>query len=368
MDASIPNSVARRSSSFSRLADAFLARRGLPFAELLSAERIERVFAEHDGLFGLGGVYSTATVLWAFLGQVLRDGKEAGCQAAVARVVGYCQLAGKKTPTDDTGDFCRARAKLPEAALHQLSGDVARDLEDAADEAWLWKGLHAKLIDGFTFTMPDTPANQSEYPQQKAQKPGIGLPIARVAAVVSLATACVLDAAIGPYRGKQTGEPSLLRSILGIFRPGDIAVADRYYCSFMMIALLLARGTHSCTRIHQRRHTDFRRGRRLGKYDHVIVWTRPIRPDWMDEATYETIPPTLELREIRYNVVLPGRRTRKLTVVTTLLDAKQYTKEEIAELYGFRWNVELDIRSIKQSLNLAICDASRRRWCVGSSG
>lgn len=282
----------------------------------------------------------------------MRDGKEAGCQAAVARVVGYCQLAGKKTPTDDTGDFCRARAKLPEAALHQLSGDVARDLEDAADEAWLWKGLHAKLIDGFTFTMPDTPANQSEYPQQKAQKPGIGLPIARVAAVVSLATACVLDAAIGPYRGKQTGEPSLLRSILGIFRPGDIAVADRYYCSFMMIALLLARGTHSCTRIHQRRHTDFRRGRRLGKYDHVIVWTRPIRPDWMDEATYETIPPTLELREIRYNVVLPGRRTRKLTVVTTLLDAKQYTKEEIAELYGFRWNVELDIRSIKQSLNL----------------
>ena len=133
----------------------------------------------------------------------------------------------------------------------------------------------------------------------------------------------------------------------------DIAVADRFYCSFMMIALLRGQGTHACARMHQRRHTDFRRGRRLGKYDHVVLWTRPPRPEWMDEATYVTIPETFELREIRYNIVKKGRRTRTLTVVTTLTDADEYTKEEIAELYGFRWNVELDIRSIKQSLNLS---------------
>jgi hypothetical protein len=144
----------------------------------------------------------------------------------------------------------------------------------------------------------------------------------------------------------------LLRSILGALVPGDVAVADRYYCSFMMIALLLGQGTHVCARMHHARHTDFRRGRRLGKYDHVILWTRPERPKWMDEATYATIPKTLELREIRYNIVEKGRRTRTLTVVTTLIDADEYTKEEIAQLYGFRWNVELDIRSIKQSLNL----------------
>jgi hypothetical protein len=168
-----------------------------------------------------------------------------------------------------------------------------------------------------------------------------------------LATACLIDAAIGPYKGKETGEPALLRSILGALLPGDLAVADRCFCSFMMIALLCSQRTHVCARMHQRRHTDFRRGRRLGKYDHVIQWTRPPRPEWMDEATYATIPETLELREIRYNIVEKGRRTQTLTVVTTLTDADQYTKEEIAELYGFRWNVELDIRSIKQSLNLA---------------
>jgi hypothetical protein len=229
---------------------------------------------------------------------------------------------------------------------------VANEMESSADVAWLWKGLHAKLIDGFTFTMPDTPRNQTLYPQSKSQKPGVGQPIARAVAIVSLSTAAVMDLAIGPCAGKQTGETALLRTIMKSLHAGDIAVLDRYYCSFMMIALMLSQGTQVCTRMHQKRHTDFRRGQRLGKYDHVLLWIHPQRPRWMDEATYELIPETVELREIRYNIVEKGRRTKTMTVVTTLTDAEQYSKNGIAQLYGFRWNSELDIRSIKRSLNL----------------
>jgi hypothetical protein len=127
---------------------------------------------------------------------------------------------------------------------------------------------------------------------------------------------------------------------------------DRIYCSFMMIALLHSQGTHVCARKHHARHTDFRRGKKLGKYDRLIEWTRPDRPKWMDKETYAQIPETLVLREIRYNIVEPGRRTKVIDVVTTLTDADEYTKEDIAELYSFRWNAELDIRSIKDSLNL----------------
>lgn len=353
MAAPIPHSPRRGSRSFQQVVDAFLSAEGLPFAEILSAARIEGIFRKHGGLFGLHGIYTTAIVVWSFLSQVLRDGKEASCQAAVARVVGYCEQQGLDTPTADTGDYCRARAKLPVAALRELSCDVAKELEQAADERWLWKGKHhAKLIDGFTLTMPDTPANQARYPQQKAQKPGVGLPIARAVAILSLATAGVMDLAMGPYQGKETGETALLRSLLGSLTAGDIAVMDRYYCSFLMIALLLAQGTHTCARKHHLRHSDFRRGKRLGKYDHLIVWTRPQRPQWMDQESYAEIPETLELREIRYHVIEPGRRTRTIDVITTLVDADEYTKEEIAQLYGFRWNSELDIRSIKDSLNL----------------
>ena len=274
MSSPIPNSPHRGSSSFQKVADAFLTGEGLPFAEILSAQRIERVFAKHGCLFGGHGIYTSAIMIWSFLSQVLRDGKEASCQAAVARVVSYCEQAGIDSPTSDTGDYCRARAKLSEAALHDLSCEVAGELEDQADEGWLWKGKHAKLIDGFTFTMPDTLKNQAEYPQQKAQKPGVGQPIARAVAILSLATACVMDVAIGPYSGKETGESALLRSMLMSLREGDLAVMDRYYCSFMMIALLLSQGVHTCARKHHLRHSDFRRGKRLGKYDHIISWTR----------------------------------------------------------------------------------------------
>jgi hypothetical protein len=353
MAANIPNLPPRDSRRFQNVVDAFLVGEGLPFAEILSAERIERSFVKHGCLFGLHGVYTAAIMVWSFLSQVLRDGKEASCQSAVARVVSYCQQAGMPAPTEDTGDYCRARAKLSEDALHELSSEVAEELEQAADKSWRWKGkFHPKLIDGFTFTMPDTPKNQAQYPQPKTQKPGVGLPIARAVAIVSLATACVMDLAIGPYKGKETGEPALLRSMLRSLSAGDIAVMDRYYCSFMMIALLLLQGTQTCARKHHLRYSDFRRGKRRGKYDHLITWTRPQRPEWMDEETYARIPKTLELREIRYNIVEPGRRTRKMDIITTLVDADKYTKEDIAELYGFRWNSELDIRSIKASLNL----------------
>jgi len=340
-------------SNFQQVVASFFSQPGLPFASVLSAERIERIFTKHGNLFGVEQIYSTAVMVWSFLGQVLRDGKEASCQSAVTRVAAYQEQRGSAVPTPDTGDYCRARNKLSEAALRDVSMEVAAEIEQQAPDEWLWKGRHAKLVDGFTFTMPDTPKNQAEYPQPKSQKKGIGLPIARAVAVMSLATACVNDVAIGPYAGKETGETALLRALLGSFDPDDVAVMDRYYCSFMMIALLWGQNVQVCARMHQSRHVDFRRGRRLGKYDHIIVWTRPKRPSWMDEATYETIPETLELREIRYNVVQPGYRSRAITIATTLTDAAVYSAEEIAELYGFRWNSELDIRSIKQSMNLA---------------
>jgi hypothetical protein len=238
----MPNSGSQGSASFRKVADAFLSGEGLPFADVLSAERIQQVFSKHGCWFGLHGVYTTALVLWSFLSQVLRDGKEASCQAAVARVVSYCEQQGLDAPTEDTGDYCRARAKLSEAALHELCNEIAAEMEQAADPTWQWKGkYHAKLIDGSTFTMPDTPENQAAYPHPKTQQRGVGLPIARFVAILSLATACAMDLAVGPYKGKQTGETALFRSILGNLLPDDIAVMDRYYCSYWMMAMLLAR-------------------------------------------------------------------------------------------------------------------------------
>jgi hypothetical protein len=184
------------------------------------------------------------------------------------------------------------------------------------------------------------------------QRPGVGFPIARACVVLSLATAGVCDLAVGPYAGKETGENALLREMQETFDTNDVVVFDRYYCSFMMLALLSLRGVHVCARLHHCRSSDFRRGRRLGPGDHLITWTRPQRPTWMSPEQYDQIPETLTLREVQFAVTVPGRRVETLTVITTLTDPQQYSRQDIADLYGFRWNAELDIRYIKQTLHL----------------
>jgi hypothetical protein len=341
-----------RNEAFAAIAQSFVQQPALPFAEVLTAEQIAAAFDAHHAMFGQDDLYSAPLVLWAFLAQVLSDGKGAACASAVAQIATYLQLRGQRAPCGDTGDYCRARAKLNLAALRTLTIDAARQLEQQADPSWLWRGLHAKLIDGFTFTMPDTPANQREFPQLTCQKPGAGFPIARAATVVSLATGAACDLVVAPYEGKQTGETALLRKQLDALAPGDVAIFDRCLCSFLMLALLRQRGVEFCCRLHRHRKSDFRRGRRLGADDRLITWTRPKRPPWMTQAVYDAIPQTLTLRQVRFRLPRRGGGTETVIVVTSLTDPRAYPKHAIAELYGVRWNVELDIRVIKQTLRL----------------
>ena len=124
-------------SNFHHPVGCFLSQPGLPFASILSAERIERIFSRHGNLFGVGRIYSTAVMVWSFLGQVLRDGKQASCQAGVARVVTYQEQRGAAVPTADTGDYCRARNKLSEAALRDVSVEVAAEMQEQSPDEWL---------------------------------------------------------------------------------------------------------------------------------------------------------------------------------------------------------------------------------------
>ncbi len=337
---------------FHLVAQAFLNQAGLPLAQVLDATDIARAFTQRGALFGQQDVFSTQIVLWAFLAQVLRDGKGAACAQAVADIAAYQQQLGAPVPCGDTGDYCRARAKLDVEALHELVGQSARQLQAAAPEPWLWHGRCVKLVDGFTFTMPDTPENQMSFPQIPGQRAGVGLPIARACAVLSLATAAICDLAVGPYAGKETGEPALLRQLLADFDAQDVVVFDRCFCSYWMLALLLQRDVAVCVRLHQCRKSDFRQGRRLGHKDHLVTWTRPQRPSWMSAERYAQMPESLSLRELEFTLRAPGYRAHTITVVTTLTDPVAYPQEEIAGLYGCRWNVELDIRAIKQTLGL----------------
>jgi hypothetical protein len=295
-------------------------------------------------------VYSPAVTVWVFLSQCLSA--DHSCRDAVARLLAWRVAQGLQPCSADTGAYCTARGDLPEEALHALVRETGKAVEDESPDAWLWHGRKVRVVDGSTLTMPDTPENQAVYPQQKNQKPGCGFPIARILVIFSLSVGTVLEAAIGKYKGKQTGENSLLRGLYAALNDGDILLADRYFSGWSDIALPLARGIDIVVRKHQARRTDFRTGTRLGKDDHLVVWTKPERPKWMSVERYATLPAALTLREIRIRVAVKGFRTDSLVVVTTLLDHEQYPPEEIALLYRRRWEAELHLRSLKTVLQM----------------
>lgn len=211
--------------------------------------------------------------------------------------------------------------------------------------AWRWRGRPVKLIDGTTVSMPDTEENQLRYPQHEAQKPGLGFPMARLVALISLECGAVLDWAMGPCKGKRTGEDALFRQLYRSLRRGDIVLVDCYHCSYFTVAVLQAMGVDVVARQHAQRITDFRRGERLGKRDHLVRWKRPARPEWMDEQTYAQMPEELIVREARVG---------QWVLVSTLRDAQQVSKEELNALYVQRWNIELDLRSIKCIMGMDI--------------
>jgi Transposase DDE domain len=318
---------------------------------LLPEAVVEQVLKEEGATWKLI-FYTPWLTFWAFFWQVLSPDRS--CRAALKRTAAWRARRGEPINDEDTGPYCKARGRLPEAVPFRLMRSLGRKLHDAVPVEWLWCGRRVKVVDGTTVSLPDTAANQAEYPQSPSQKPGLGFPLARVVVVFCLATGAALEAAIGQYQGKQTGENTLFRRLQDEYQSGDVSLGDRGFSSYFDIALLKRRGVDSVCRLHQARLCDYRRGRRLGREDHVVIWSKPARPDWMDEATYASIPAELPVRIVRIRVEVRGFRTRVLDVVTTLLDADIYTKKDLADLYRRRWEAELHLRSIKVVLGLDV--------------
>ena len=325
---------------------------GLPFRHLLDPERVMAALA-CAGVEFRERVYSPMVTLWAFLSQVLAR-KGSSCRDAVSRVLAERVARGEAACSPDTSSYCEARARLPEPVLADLTRGVGRDLHRAAPSEWLWHGRHVAIVDGSTVTLEDTSANQQEYPQSRSQKPGLGFPALRFVVLLSLAVGTVLECALGPCRGKKTGEQSLFRQTWDALQPGEIVLGDRLYDAYRDIAQLKGGGVDSVFGKKQSRHCDFRTGRRLGRDDHVVVWQKPRynASRFESRAEWQALPDQMEIREVRAVVRRKGYRPRTVIIVTTLLDAREYPAKDLTDLFAERWHCELDLRSIKQTLGM----------------
>jgi hypothetical protein len=269
--------------------------------------------------------------------------------------------------------YCLARALLPLAVFRIVLYGLVKALIPGTETEGLWRGHRTFLVDGSAFSMPDTPELREQFGQPGAQAPGCGFPVAKILALFHAGTGVLLKVMVAPLRSHEMAGVGGIHPAL---KPGDVLVGDRGFCSFAHLAILTGAGVSAVFRMHQRQIVDFTPGRPhalpgakraakglprsrwlrgLGALDQVVEWFKPEdRPEWMTAERYEALPGALTVRELRYEVGRPGFRTRTVTLVTTLLDAAAYPADALAELYGARWRVELNLRHLKTTMKMDV--------------
>jgi hypothetical protein len=335
---------AATSPTFAHLLRSFAL--GGPDDDLLTEQDMQQACQRHGVAFAAqpGAIWTPVLTLWAFLGQCASAAKT--CTSAVARALVWRLALAQDPCSVNTGAYCKARARLPEAFLRDLTCTLGGRLEAQAPDDWHWRGRHVKVLDGTVCTAADTAENQRIYPQRDNLPGGVGFPLVRLVVLFGLASAACLDAVFGAYSGKGAGETTLARLLLPRLSAGDVLLGDRIFASYWLIAQALARGADVVFRLHAHRKRDgnshsSRLERALGQDDNLVVWRKPKRPEWLDQASYEAMPAELQVRIVWRRVEVPGFRTQEIEIVTTLLDAEAYPAQEVVTLYRRRWWAEI---------------------------
>ena len=331
------------------LKDKFNQSLGLPFKELLPESVIRQALGQLKIQYKQR-LFDPIVTLWAFLSQVLDTDKT--CHNTVSKIIAYLAGEGLEIPSTNPSAYCQARSRLPEKLLKQLFGQSAQNLEEKVTVEHLWCGRHVKVIDGSTVSMPDTIENQSAYPQPKTQKAGCGFPIAKIGVIFSLATGAAVALCIDVLN---THDIKLARKLYQFLNPLDILLGDRAFCAYADLISIKKLNCDAVFRKHQSRNTTTRKGKIVGDCEKLLTWYKPKKcPQGLTLAEFSALPLTLTVREIYYYVVIPGFRTQRVSLITTLLDRVAYPSLKIVQLYGERWQVELDLRHLKTTMGMDV--------------
>lgn len=310
--------------------------------EAFSAQELERILLEEIGCHRQR-IYPPIVTLRLFVDQILST--DQACQEAVSQRLVARVAVGQTQCSLNTGPYCKARKRLALRLPQRLCTHLGEQLERCAAPRWGWRGRSVKLFDATTVSMPDTPQNQGTWPQSSRQKPGLGFPLARIGALISLSSGAVINYAVGSMSGKGSGEQALLREISGSLCKNDLLLADALHSTWWAVQMLAQRGVDLVMPNDGRRRVDFSEGRIHSESDHVVWWPKPKRVAWIGKAHYEQMPAGLWVREVRVSGAI---------IVTTMLEPTQISPHELAALYAMRWNIEVDFRTLKVAMNMDV--------------
>jgi hypothetical protein len=326
----------------------FARNEGLPFVDILTEASIRDVLNEHGVQFR-ERVFSPVTTIWGFLSQVLSD--DHSCRDAVSRIIAHRATNGTTLCSPNTASYCNARSRISTNVFRTLATRTAEELQKGAAEQWKWNGRSVYIVDGSSVSMPDTPRNQRKYPQPPQQATGLGFPLARITVLLSLATGACRDLAIAPYKGKGTGEKSLLRRMYDTLKPGDVVLGDALFDDYFIACDLCQRGIDIVARAQYERVGSWAAESRPD--GDILVWQRPHKPRGMTGEQYRSYPKRLLMRQVTVDARDKNNRVKQFKVVTTIL-ALSIAGKQIGDLFERRWHGEVDIRSIKSTMQMDI--------------
>lgn len=313
-----------------------------PITQAFAPDEMAQIMLEEVGAYR-ERIYPPMVTLRLFIDQTLSA--DHACQDAVGQRLSQRVADGQAPCSLSSGPYCKARQRLSLRLPQRLAKHLGAQLETCTAPQWGWRGRSVKLFDATSVSMPDTQANQKTWPQSRCQKSGLGFPVARIGALISLSSGAVIDYAVAPMRGKSSGEQTLLRELAGNFSKGDILLADALHSSWWALNMLSQRGVDVVMPNDGRRKVDIRAGRVLSPRDHVVWWPKPQRAGWISKADYALMPEGMWVRE----VIVKGQ-----IIVTTLTDPSQVSPKELAAFYAMRWNIEVDFRTIKVTLDMDV--------------
>jgi hypothetical protein len=293
-------------------------------------------------------LYTLRLTCECFLWQMLKP--RTPCREVVRQVQAQARLHGWGQVDEGASGYIQARQRLPQARLEQVLTATAQAAEQRASTPPALQGRPVKVVDGSSVQLPDTAANQKEYPQPSGQKPGCGFPVMKLAVLFSLASGALLAVVMGNLHSHDL---RLLRQLWECLKAGDILLGDRAYGDYVTLAGLPPQGVDVVARLHQARRVDFRRAKRLGHQDGVFVWRKGgMQSTILTPEQWAALPDEIQVRILRFTAACRGFRSQRLLLVTTLLDATKYPAAELIALYARRWRLELCLRDVKTALGL----------------
>ncbi len=295
-------------------------------------------------------IFTSVRTFWLFISQVLSA--DGSCREALSQALTFVAESRQNLVSGSTSGYCQARKRLGLEWIEGIARRVALELGTREGGGETWCGRCVQVVDGSSVSMPDTSANQARWPQPSRQSPGCGFPVMRLVALFSLQTGALLELATGALKD---AERTLWRSLWSKLKKGHVVLADRGFGGFAEFIMLAQQGVDMVCRLKTHKRA-VREVKSLGKGDRLVEWTKDGKacPKWMTREQWNNFPNVLIVRELDFNVDMPGFRTQSFTIATTLLDPVAYPKEEFKVLYLRRWQVEVFLRDLKIGMGMDI--------------